>query len=134
MSEINSAVMCYILYVIILLFLNYSIGTPSPKSISASVQSHTVSKTTPPYWHRQSPLHSWVSRLLHVLSQPSSMARHGSWQVACRIAQHRRKGTHCVSTCRGALALYMNYVKLVLPHGWEGCNGYLPLCDNSFCF
>ena len=46
--------------------------------------------------------------------------RHGSWQVADQRTQQRRKGTHYVSTCLCALALYMIYVKPVLPHGWGG--------------
>ena len=43
--------------------------------------------------------------------------RHGSWQVADQRTQQRRKGTHYVSTCLCALALYLIHVKPVLPHG-----------------
>ena len=46
--------------------------------------------------------------------------RHGSWQVADQRTQQRRRGTHYVSTCPCALALYLIYVKPVLPHGWGG--------------
>ena len=60
--------------------------------------------------------------------------RHGSWQVADQRTQQRRKGTHCLSTCLCAFALYLIHVKSVLPHGWRVYNGYLSLCGYSFCF